>query len=388
MIDEPLRPVSVDIPQSIVRFCSLDSPYEPDEKTDIFFIEAMRDVIALHIEHSPWYSEFANQNNIRPEFIKTIDDLIAIPLLPANFFKYHAIRSIHSSQVFLHLTSSGTTGQRSQIFFDEFTITKAREMVDTVMKYRGVVSDEQANYLMNAYEPYEGFEVGTSNTNNYLMKYAPVANQFWSLRYVGSGKHDFDLFGCIETLKKWQSDGKPVRIIGFPAFLYFILERMRELKVKDIKLPKGSLVFFGGGWKGHADKEIPKAQFYEQIQNQLGIESQNIVESYGSVEHSIPYIDCPLHHLHQPVWSRVIVRDVKTLKPVPDGQKGFLSFLSPYITSVAAHSVIMGDMAVKHPAGSCPLKEYPTPWFEILGRAGTSTNKSCAIAAAEFLKGR
>ncbi|MCX8110837.1 MAG: hypothetical protein N3D15_06275 [Syntrophorhabdaceae bacterium] len=388
MISEPLKPVDSIIPQSVIKFCSLDSPYETDENTDSLFIEVMRDVISLHIDHSPWYREFARQNDIKPDKIKTMDDLIAIPPVHANFFKYHEIRSIHASQVFLHLTSSGTTGQRSQIFFDEFTITKARDMVDTVMKYRGVISVEPANYLMNAYEPYEGFEVGTSNTNSYLMKYAPVAGQFWSLRYIGGGRHDFDLFGCIETLKKWQYEDKPVRIMGFPAFLYFILERMREINFKDLKLPRGSLIFFGGGWKGYADREIPKAQFYEQIQNQLGIESQNIVESYGSVEHSIPYIDCPMHHLHQPVWSRVIIRDVKTLKPVPDGQKGFLSFLSPYITSVPAHSVVMGDMAVKHTAQSCPLKEYPTAWFEILGRAGTSTNKSCAMAAAEFLKGR
>ena len=109
-----------------------------------------------------------------------------------------------------------------------------------------------------------------------------------------------------------------------------------------------------------------------------------IVETFGAVEHSIPYVGCTHHHLHAPMWSRVLVRDVRTLAPVPDGQPGFLSFLSPYITSVPAHSVVMGDLAVRHPAGSCGCG-CPTPWFEVLGRAGTSSNKSCAAAAADLL---
>ena len=47
-------------------------------------------------------------------------------------------------------------------------------------------------------------------------------------------------------------------------------------------------------------------------------------------------------------------------------------------------ALVMGDLALLHPAGSCACGT-PTPWFEILGRAGTSSNKSCAAAAAELL---
>jgi hypothetical protein len=70
---------------------------------------------------------------------------------------------------------------------------------------------------------------------------------------------------------------------------------------------------------------------------------------------------------------------------LPYGEKGFLQFVSPYITSAPAHSVLMGDMAVMYPAEKCGCG-ITTPYFEILGRAGTSKNKSCAIAAAELLK--
>ncbi len=386
MISEPMGPVAEEIPEAVVRFCTIREAYARDEVHDGLFAEAMRAVVGLHIERSPWYRQFAERNGIVPERIATAADAIALPPVHANFFKFHEIRSIALSQVAAHMTSSGTTGQKSQMFFDAFSIGHAREMVDHAMRARGVESKAAAHYLVNAYEPFEGIKVGTSNTNQYLMRYAPVAEQFWTLRHVGGGKHEFDSFGAVERLEGWARGQTPVRIIGFPAFLHFILERMRLTGRENLRLPEGSWVVFGGGWKGHADKAIPKEELYGNIGRQLGIASENIVETYGSVEHCIPYVDCRAHHLHQPTWSRVVVRDVKTLAPVPDGTPGFLSFVSPYITSAPAHCIVMGDLAVRHGADDCTCGDHPTAWFEVLGRAGITANKSCAAAAAELLK--
>lgn len=386
MIDQPDKNSLADIPDVVAEFCSIPEAYAADAEHEDLFVRAMRAVTELHIERSPWYRKFAEIRGINPARIKSSADVLALPPVHANFFKFHEIRSIPESMVTAHLTSSGTTGQKSQIFFDEFTFTHARAMVDRTMAARGAVSDTPANYLVNAYEPFEGLKVGTSNTNQYLMRFAPVAEQFWSLRHIGGGRHEFDPFGAIQSLERWSKIDVPVRIIGFPAFTHFILERMSQTGVPDLRLAPGSLVIFGGGWKGHADKAIPKKELYSHIESRLGIPSADIIETYGSVEHSVPYVDCREHHLHQPTWSRMIVRDVRTLEPAPDGQPGFLSFISPYITSAPAHSIVMGDLAVRHPAGSCPCKDHPTPWFEVLGRAGMSANKSCAAAAAELLK--
>ncbi|SDB18903.1 Phenylacetate-coenzyme A ligase PaaK, adenylate-forming domain family [Desulfonatronum thiosulfatophilum] len=386
MINEPDGRVGEDIPESVRRFCSIPEAYARDEMYEDLFVAAMREVTALHMERSPWYRCFAEQNGIVVDHLRSMADVMALPPVHANFFKFHEIRSIPLSRVAVHLTSSGTTGQKSQMFFDAFTIGHAREMVDRALRTRGIFSEAAAHYLVNAYEPFEGIKVGTSNTNQYLMRYAPVAEQFWTLRHIGGGRHEFDSFGAVARLKTWAAGDTPVRIIGFPAFLHFILERMRALGMDDLRLPEGSLVIFGGGWKGHADKAVSKDTLFADIERQLGIPSEHIVETYGAVEHSVPYVGCKRHRLHQPTWSRVLVRDLKTLKPVPDGTPGFLSFVSPYITSAPAHNVVMGDLAVRHAADNCPCGDHPTPWFEVLGRAGISANKSCAAAAAELLK--
>ena len=340
-------------PDSVQRFCAHTTPYLPEAHTDAEFIAAMRDLTRWHQQRSPWYRALLAQQGVQVDALATLDDLVALPPVHANFFKQHEVLSVPEDAVALHLTSSGTTGQKSQMFFDAFTIGNARRMVDDVMQARGVASSTPANYLVNAYEPYEGLRV-------------------------------FDAFGALAALQDYAQDGVPARIIGFPAFLHFALQRMQRLGMAPLRLPEGSCVIFGGGWKGHADQAIAKDALHASITHWLGIAPERIVETFGAVEHSIPYVGCSQHHLHAPMWSRVLVRDVRTLAPVPDGQPGFLSFLSPYITSVPAHSVVMGDLAVRHPAGSCGCG-CPTPWFEVLGRAGTSSNKSCAAAAADLL---
>ncbi len=388
MISEPGEFHSNAVPEAIRQFGQISPAYASDDQHNTLFVEAMRELTAWHIQRSPWYREFTRRNGVAVQQLQTLDDILALPPVHANFFKAHEIRSIPLSQVIAHMTSSGTTGQKSQMFFDEFTLGGARAMVDRIMHERGFISTEPAHYLVNAYEPYAGFKVGTSNTNQFLMSYAPVAEQFWTLRHVGHERHDFDPFGAIRALQAWATGETPVRIIGFPAFLHFTLERMRDMGVPPLRLPPGSWVVFGGGWKGHADKAISRQDLANHIHAQLGIDQTQIVETFGAVEHSIPYVNCVRHRLHQPSWSRVVVRDVKTLQPVPDGTPGFLSFMSPYITSAPAHSVVMGDLAIRHPAGSCDCQAHATPWFEVLGRAGVSTNRSCAAAAAELLEGR
>lgn len=385
MLNEPNRKSDDPIPETLRTFCELEQPYEITPEREKHFIDAMQVITQWHIKHSPWYRDFALQHQVQPDQLDSLEALIDLPPIHANFFKSHAVRSITEQQVVAHMTSSGTTGQKSQMFFDDFSISHAREMVKKTMAARGVLSEQPANYLVNAYEPFEGIKVGTSKTNQLLMQFAPVEDQFWTLRHIGQGEHQFDAFGAIATLQRWQDQSTPVRIIGFPAFLHFIIQRMKDLGLPPLNLPAGSWVIFGGGWKGHADQAISREDMRVNIEQYLGIPPHQVVETFGSVEHSIPYISSTEHRLHQPVWSRVVIRDVKTLRPLPYGEPGFLSFISPYITSVPAHSVLMGDMAVAYPPENKPGQPN-TPWFEVIGRAGVSANKSCAATAAEMLK--
>ncbi|OFZ21479.1 MAG: acyl-protein synthase [Bdellovibrionales bacterium GWB1_55_8] len=374
---------------AVEKLCSLSDPYAGygTGEIDRLFVRAMRENIRWHAEKSPFYRRLLDQRAFDPESIHKIEDCARVPFVLASFFKAHEALSVGRDEVFLHLTSSGTTGQKSQVFFDEWSIRSAQRMVDFIFdKYGWVTPGQSANYLLYSYETETGSKLGTAYTDNFLCKYAPVKNGFYALRMTGTGTHDFDVFGCIGALQRYAEEGLPVRIFGFPAFLYFTVQRMKDLGIPPLRLSPDSLVFLGGGWKGHADQAINKTQLYAQVEEQLGIPNARLRDGFGSVEHCIPYVECRAHQFHIPVWSRVFIRDVRTLKVLPYGERGFLHFVSPYITSMPAQSVLMGDLASLHEGSSCSCGTG-TPYFAVHGRAGTSKNKSCAVAAAELIQG-
>lgn len=372
--------------KSVQELCDIDQPYMSDDYADELFMKAMKEIINWHSEKNNFYRKLLNINDFETSSLKEIADLQKLPYIHANFFKTHEIPTISKEEVAITLTSSGTTGQKSQMFFDEWSINSARRMVDFVYDYYGWYNpDKKTNYIVSNYEPEPGSTRGTTNTSIFLTHYAPANDIFYLLRSNGRGGHEFDIFGAIEKLKDYEKQGIPVRMIGFPSFMYFVIKQMIDLGIKPLQLSKESLIFTAGGWKGYADQQISKKDFASIVEKQLGIPQNRCRDGYGSVEHSVPYIECSQHNLHIPVWSRAFIRDTKTLEVIGNGNPGFLCFVTPYITSVPAISVMMGDLATIHDPEKC-LCGLKTPFIEILGRAGVSKNKSCAVSASELLK--
>ncbi len=371
--------------KNVEELCLLEEPYIKSEKTEKLFLNAMKEIVSWHKKKSSFYLKLIESKNFALENIDNINELLKLPFVTAEFFKRHEVLSIDKKDVYLHLTSSGTTGQKSQIFFDKWTISVAQRMVDLIFNYYNWVTPEKkCNYLLYSYEPLHSEGIGTAYTDNFLCKYAPINDLCYAIKYLNRTEHRFDLFGVVDKLIKYQSDGLPVRIFGFPSFLYFTIEYLKERKIK-LNLNPESLVFLGGGWKGYQDKAINKIEFYGLVEEYLGIPNCRLRDGFGSVEHCIPYIECQCHNFHVPIWSKVFIRNVKTLEANTYDQIGYLNFISPYITSTPAINVLMNDLAILHPANSCKCG-MEAEWFEVVGRASHSSGKSCAISASEILK--
>lgn len=352
--------------------------------TEAAFVEAVRQCAQWHYDRNAFFHTLLDRNSFSPEQIRTMDDIKDIPFLHANFYKTHVVLTAKKEDIILNLTSSGTTGQKSQMFYDAWTMFTSDKSADMEFAYYGLITDKPVNYLLYSYEPAEGVNTGTLRTRQMMRRYAPANELAYALRWTGK-THEFDLFGCIETLLRYEKQGLPVRLLGFPAFLYFTLEKMKDMGCPPLKLNPDSLVMMGGGWKGFVGKALSAGDFRAYIGERLGLPHTCCHETYGAVEHGVAYMDCNNHHFHVPIYSRAIVRDTKTLEPLPYGRPGFLNVISPMNTASPVVSLILGDLVIMHPAGECGCG-VPTPWFEIIGRAGTSKNKSCAIAASELLK--
>ncbi len=364
----------------IERLCLMEDPYSDYEGTRELFKAAMKENVLWHAERSEFYRKFLADSSFQ---LNEELDLKKVPGIIATFFKRNEICSIEEKDVSLHLTSSGTTGQKSQMFFDEWTIGSAQDMVAKIFKHNGWVSDQAVNYMLYTYETEKDSKLGTSYTDHFLASFAPANKVEMALKLGRNNKHRFDIHGVIKAFQDYDQDGLPVRIFGFPAFFHATLEEMKNRGIK-LNLDNESLVFLGGGWKGLADKQVDKRETYKLATEVLGIPDHRLRDGFGSVEHCIPYVECENHEFHLPIWSHIEILDVKTRKPLAYGEKGFLKLMSPYITSVAANAVIMTDKASLHEAHECKCK-IKTPFFRLYGRAGVSKSKSCAVAAAELL---
>ncbi len=361
-----------------------ENPYDLPG-TDELFLEAVKENIKLHLKN-PFFADWLERNGFKLEDLKTIDDIDKIPPIHANFYKTHVVKTAKDEDIVITLTSSGTTGQKSQMFFNEWTMAASDKTGDIQMDYYGHITDEPVNFMMYSYEPAEGVNTGTLRTRQIMRRYGKENELEYALKYTGEG-HEFDLFGCIAALKRFEKQGLPVYILGFPAFLYFTLEKMDAMGMLPLKLNEKSFVCMGGGWKGFASKQLSPQEFRDYVGEKLGLPHTCFHETYGAVEHGVGYTDCDEHHFHVPIYDRVIIRDPVTLKKLGYGEKGFVNFVSPLNTGVPVTSLLMGDFGILHEPGSCPCGN-PSPWLEIVGRAGVSKNKSCAIAAAEILRRR
>ncbi|CDH04995.1 putative Long-chain-fatty-acid--luciferin-component ligase [Xenorhabdus bovienii str. oregonense] len=364
--------------------CALDHPYRADSDCDQLFDAAMRELTRYHCENSPSYYQWLKANDLDAQKLEKLHDWSRLPPIFANYFKHQLLLS-HTGIDALELTSSGTTGQKSRMRYDTRSIQAAQRMVERIFEYYGWNTPQQpCNYILLSYEPAGAITLGTAYTDQYLCQYAPVSQACYALRHNGKS-NEFDPFGVIRALQEFAAQGLPVRFLGFPAFLWFTLERMREMNLPPLQLHPESLVFLGGGWKTHADKAIPRSELYRRLHEQLGIPDERCRDGYGSVEHPVPYVECQNHHFHVPSYARAYIRDTANMAVQSYGKPGFLHLTSPYITSSPAHSIVVSDLAVLHPAAECGCG-LATDWFELLGRAGTSKSRSCAIAASELIK--
>ena len=142
------------------------------------------------------------------------------------------------------------------------------------------------------------------------------------------------------------------------------------------------MVLLGGGWKQFYKQKVDKSQLYREVWEQLGIPEGQIREVFSVVEHPIIYWDCPAHHFHIPIYSRVIIRDINTLEPLPEGQVGLVNLMTPLLKSAPLLSIMTDDLGVLHGGGSCSCG-CRAPWLEIIGRVGMVDIKTCAAGAED-----
>lgn len=355
-------------------------PFDFSQKNKDLFLESFKENALFHYDHHKFTKKFWDKMGFHPNQLSNEADLEKVPGTMVHLFKEHELCSVPREELVLVLTSSGTGGQKSQQFLSQESLDNVKRLALTIHQSLGMANPKKYNYLCFTYDPAVANDLGTAFTDELLTNFTGKNEVYYAIQWH-EDKKAFELNeeGVLETLRRFVTSDIPTRILGFPALLFEIIEK-NNLK---IDLGKDSWLQTGGGWKGKADKEIPKMEFRRFIEEHLGIPQKNQRDLFGMVEHGIPYVDCTEGNLHIPNYARVYTRSPRDLSLLPKGERGLLHFLCSYNFSYPAASLLTTDYG-RVGTCSCGIKGDT---LILEGRAGVSKHKGCALKALELLKG-
>jgi hypothetical protein len=361
------------------RLLSSD-PFDFSEATQALFRESLRENCLHHYQAHPFTQRLWQHLGFHPEQIQSEADLEKIPGTMVHLYKEHEFLSVPREDLKLVLTSSGTGGQKSRQFLDETSLRNVKLLALNIHHSLGMTDAQDYNYLCFTYDPKVADDLGTAFTDELLTNFTGKREVYYAIQWDQQlGDFRLNEAGVIEALGRFADSGVPTRVLGFPALLYEVIEK-HGLK---LDLGKGSWLQTGGGWKGKADKEIPKQDFRHFIQERLGIPLEHQRDMFGMVEHGIPYVDCRKGQLHIPNYARVFIRSPHDLSVLAQGEVGLLHFLCSYNFSYPAPSLLTTDYGA---LGTCDCG-LGGQTLQLLGRAGVSKHKGCAIKALELVGG-
>jgi hypothetical protein len=262
------------------------------------------------------------------------DRLADMPYLPVSLFKTQLLQSVPASEVKLTLTSSGTTGHAvSRIRLDaEASSIQQRALANSL---RHVLGNQRLPMLV----------LDTEDVfKDPKMMSARGAGVLGIMRY-GRG-HAFalrpDLEPDIDAIRTFLDglQGRPFFMFGFTFLVWTKL--YEALRNERLDLSAGVLIH-SGGWKKMAERAVGNAEFRAALGEAFGL--TRIHNFYGMVEQigSI-FLEGLGGLLYPPNFADVIVRDPRSLEPVPDGSVGLIQLLSLLPHSYPGHSILTEDL--------------------------------------------
>ncbi|MDL2289506.1 hypothetical protein LJB83_01945 [Clostridia bacterium OttesenSCG-928-F22] len=354
------------------------------ENTNGLFINAVRDITAWHFTNCNEYRAILCDMGFQPDMLRSYAELYKLPPIPTLYLKQHRMLSVPEKKLHFKSTTSGTSGQPVEVGLDMGALVNGFKMLRKIISYHSLLSLRPANYLILGYQPSKHNKMGAVRTAYGTTFLTPALHKEYALKDTGSD-YILDVEGIANALMRYSQRKAPVRILGFPSYFYFLLKKLEQENL-SLKLPEKSMVLLGGGWKQFASQKVDKKELYDLAWQRLGIKEERCREFFGVVEHNIPYIDCINHHFHVPVYSRVIIRDIKTMEPVGYQKSGILNLITPFLKSMPLTSIMTDDLAVLHEGRACGCGNT-APYFEVLGRAGLSGIRTCAAGAGSILEG-
>ena len=286
----------------------------------------------------------------------------------ANLFKVKKLLSINSNNVqTLKMSSSGTTGNRSNIYADR--LTRAN----------------QQRALINIFK--DSFDLNLKDRFNYYV----IANKSELVKDIFDAQmaaiKGFSLFAkksiflldsknhiIPEALDKLRNDKNKFFIFGFTSKVYLqFLEFLKENKICIDA--RNSILLHGGGWKKMEHLKVDNDIFKKEVEEYLpGINCKNyygMIEQTGSV-----FMECSEGFFHSNNYGDICIRN-NNLEIQELSKPGIIQSFSILPSSYPGHSLLTEDIGISYGIDDCSCGKKGR-YFKVLGRLKKSELRGCS----------
>ena len=412
------------------------------EKAEELKLKAIKYSFKHHYTNNYLYHRLCEAEEIKPDDIKNLKDLVKIPLIPDTFFKDYpdgiefvkwldriftgkmpnpvlknnnpshddVIDALDREGINI-LFTSGTSGRFSFVPRDKLSENRLKYSWIKSLFEMSFAYEPDADVIILAPNPFKthltiarvfgyAFDLFDKSRVHVAMKDTVITTEFLNISRglaTGiSGKLKSKVMGLlgpavqkksdskmIDLLEKLEEKGNLIGIAGPPFWLDRITSRMKE-EGREVSLAEGSQVLTGGGWKIYEDKRSPEEVFREKVEKILGISEDKYGDAYAMTECNSLFMSCDGHYKHIPTsLIHTFVLD-EELQPLGYDEYGRLAFLDPLSNSYPGF-IITGDRIkiLEH----CPECGRPGPVLDTeITRLPGVEGRGCALVMQEMMK--
>ena len=344
-------------------------PFTKSHNSDSLFLSAMSQSLIFHYENSDIFKQYCIKKNFNPYDDFTLNE---IPFIPSNIFKKLKLSSVDKNEIIKIVHSSSTTGKTpSTILIDKITSERQQKIIISILS--NFIGKNRKSFLI--LESKNNVSTGDemSSRSSAVRGLTPFMK---NIEFIL--KNDLTL--NFENMNKLKFEVTiDHAIFGFTWILYLFIEKYQNDKnIKELfsKLNK-PLILHSGGWKKLQNIKISKTEFNQKVSDFFKTEPNNVIDFYGLVEQlGTIYPDCEYGFKHVPNYSHIIIRDIHTLEPVENGNRGFIQILTPIPHSYPGVSILTDDIGKIVSVNSCKCGRQGI-CFKFLERLKTADLAGC-----------
>jgi Acyl-protein synthetase, LuxE len=321
------------------------------------------------------YRRYCEGRGVEPDGVRSVEE---IPAVSNVAFKYAdlAIDGASLSPDAAVFLTSGTTqgrGRRGRHIVARPEIYRASALAHL----RPMLFPDARRMAMLAMHP----------TADVMPESSLSAMITWCIEEFGTRAHlaaasreRVDIAAAIAFLAECEARRDPVCILGTTAAFAALFSGLRS-RGERVRLAAGSRMMDTGGAKGQA-VPMQASEVIARAGELLAITPAMVINEYGMTELCSQLYDATPFNCHDvrdseerfkipPPWLRVTARDPVTLRPMPDGEIGLLTFFD--LANVGSVSAVMTE----------DLGFVEGNRVRVIGRAAREA-RGCALGIGQF----